>query len=320
MRRRVMDDLLDAEEEEQLPGIVSPHVYALLASDCSALFEEMRAEAASATARDTLANAYDFLLSFMEEFTAHAAAIQARNQKLLAELLGAARRGALAFEEAIEAAREASRLDVTLLHYLDGEAARLRAAAGGDAALGAVGVIRARVAAEIDRTMGEEVSVLNRLLGFDDSRTQGGGRAHRSRAAFGRRRHARTRSKAAAPCRAEEGVAAARSPRKLRRLAHHGACSPSACTDATPTSRARRTACPSPPRCAQVYDAVRAEGQRRGHDARQGAAAAGPVPGDAGGREGPRGQGPVAGDEARGHHSGRRGDGASVGGRCGACW
>eukprot|EP00611_Tribonema_gayanum_P021283 TRINITY_DN4056_c0_g1_i2.p2 TRINITY_DN4056_c0_g1~~TRINITY_DN4056_c0_g1_i2.p2 ORF type:complete len:252 (-),score=125.77 TRINITY_DN4056_c0_g1_i2:106-861(-) len=168
MCRRVMDELLDAEEEEQLPGIVSPHVYALLASDCSAFFEEMRAEAASATARDTLANAYDFLLSFMEEFTAHAAAIQARNQKLLAELLGAARRGALAFEDAIAAAREASRLDVTLLHYLDGEAARLRAAAGGDAALGAVGVIRARVAAEIDRTMGEEVSVLNRLLGFDD--------------------------------------------------------------------------------------------------------------------------------------------------------
>ena len=63
-------------------------------------------------------------------------------------------------------------LDVTLLHYLDGEAERMKAAGGGGTSLSIVAIIRARVSAEIDKTMGEEVSTLNRLLGFDDRYVQ----------------------------------------------------------------------------------------------------------------------------------------------------
>jgi hypothetical protein len=163
--RQIMKRLLDVEDEHELPGIITPHVQFLLRSDCSAFAAELEAEASNERALDTVRNAYDFLLSFLEEFVEQATAIQRRNQALLAELLAAAQQGVLQFEQKITALQE--QLDMTLLMYLDSEADRLKAA-GGKEALGVVAIIRARIAAEIEKTMGEEISTLNRLLGFDD--------------------------------------------------------------------------------------------------------------------------------------------------------
>lgn len=163
--RGVMEQLLNAEDEYELPGIVSSHVHVLLDTNCSALLAEMQAEAPNQVALDTLNNAYEFLLAFMELFVEQTIAIQHRNQQLLSEMLTAARAGITHFETKMTEVRD--RLDVTLLTYLDGEAERMKAA-GGAESLQAVSVIRARVAAEIDKLMGEEVSILNRLLGFED--------------------------------------------------------------------------------------------------------------------------------------------------------
>ena len=60
-----MEQLLNAEDEYELPGIVSSHVHVLLDTNCSALLAEMQAE--SAQDKQTIAQLQQQLAAMMQQ-------------------------------------------------------------------------------------------------------------------------------------------------------------------------------------------------------------------------------------------------------------
>ncbi|CAM9802691.1 unnamed protein product [Chrysoparadoxa australica] len=161
----VVNELLEVEKEEELPGIMAKHVEFILSVDATALMNDMIRDDLIEVEDSTLHNVHDFMVSFAEEFVDNVMQLQSRNAKLLGEIVAVAKSGAADVDQRLEEMKP--RIDFEFLRHLDSEIERLKKLEGQEM-LNVMTVIRWRVARLLDEGLSEEVALLGRLLAFED--------------------------------------------------------------------------------------------------------------------------------------------------------
>ncbi|CAN0307507.1 unnamed protein product, partial [Ascophyllum nodosum] len=171
---RIMEDVLGAEKEEELPGLLTKHVGFLLSVDVTRLTNDLISLEPTMDRIQTLRNAYDFIVAFLEGMVESTMALQKKNRELLREIIEVAKIGPVEFERKMADLQD--RFTYEFVKYLDAEVERLEkkvdrkkdGPGGGDEVLNVVKIVRTRVCAQVDLTMGEDVAILTRMLSYDD--------------------------------------------------------------------------------------------------------------------------------------------------------
>ncbi|CAN0346984.1 unnamed protein product, partial [Ectocarpus sp. 8 AP-2014] len=88
---RIMEEVLEEEKEEELPAILSRHVDFLLSVDVTALTNDLIRQEPTLTRVNTLRNAYEFIVSFLESMVESTVDVQKENQTLLRLIIEAAK-------------------------------------------------------------------------------------------------------------------------------------------------------------------------------------------------------------------------------------
>ncbi|CAM9766091.1 unnamed protein product [Ectocarpus sp. 6 AP-2014] len=186
---RIMEEVLEEEKEEELPAILSRHVDFLLSVDVTALTNDLIRQEPTLTRVNTLRNAYEFIVSFLESMVESTVDVQKENQTLLRLIVEAAKTSPEVFDKRMKTLQD--RFTFEFVKYLDGEVERLEKVEkdmaekkrkrkvpaekddmpmGGDGneVLNVIRIVRTRVCAQLDLMMGEDVAVLTRMLSYDD--------------------------------------------------------------------------------------------------------------------------------------------------------
>ncbi|CAM9531356.1 unnamed protein product, partial [Ectocarpus fasciculatus] len=186
---RIMEEVLEEEKEEELPAILSRHVDFLLSVDVTGLTNDLIRQEPTLTRVNTLRNAYEFIVSFLESMVESTVDVQKENQTLLRLIIEAAKTSPEVFDKRMKNLQD--RFTFEFVKYLDGEVERLEKVEkdmvekkkkrkvppekddmpmGGDGneVLNVIRIVRTRVCAQVDLMMGEDVAVLTRMLSYDD--------------------------------------------------------------------------------------------------------------------------------------------------------
>ncbi len=179
--RRVVKQLraIPYDKPEEAVCILSKEVHALLKMDCGSFMSDLVAKEPTPSSQTELRNVFDFMLSFLEHYVDEMKNVESHNAKAIKDVILAAKGGASELDASIKQLVRAGKVNYGVLQYLHAEAVRLMvkeeeclAQGGSNQELvdmqGIIGVVRARIAAEVEAQMGYEVAVLSRLLGFDD--------------------------------------------------------------------------------------------------------------------------------------------------------
>ncbi|CAN0443047.1 unnamed protein product, partial [Laminaria digitata] len=80
---RIMEDVLAAEKEEELPALLTKHIDFLLSVDVTRLTNDLIRLEPTMERVKTLHNAYDFIVTFLEGMVESTLDVQKENQGLL---------------------------------------------------------------------------------------------------------------------------------------------------------------------------------------------------------------------------------------------
>ncbi len=179
--RRVVKQLraIPCNKPEEAVCTMSKEVDALLKADCGRFMSDLIAKEPTPSSQTELRNVFDFMLSFLEHYVDEMKNVESHNAKIVKDVILAAKGGARELDDSIKQLVNAGKMNYGILQYLDTEAARLKVKEEECLAQGVssqelvdmqgiIGVVRSRMAAEVEAQMGCEVAVLSRLLGFDD--------------------------------------------------------------------------------------------------------------------------------------------------------
>ncbi len=179
--RRVVKQLkaIPCDKPEEAVCIMSKEVHALLKADCGSFMSDLIVKEPTPSSQTKLRSVFDFMLSFLESYVAEMKSVESQNANVVKDVILAAKGGAAELDGTIKQLCNAGKLNYRVVQYLDAEVARLKVKeeeylAHGEASQelvdmqGIIGVVRTRIAAEVEAQMGYEVAVLSRLLGFDD--------------------------------------------------------------------------------------------------------------------------------------------------------
>ncbi len=179
--RRVVKQLraIPCNKPEEAVFVMSKEVDALLKADCGHFMSDLMDKEPTPSSQTELRNVFDFMLSFLEHYVDEMRNVESHHANIVRDVILAAKGGARELDDSIKQLVSASKMNYGVLQYLDAEAARLKVKEEKCLAQGhsnhelvdmreIIGVVRSRMAAEVEAQMGCEVAVLSRLLGFDD--------------------------------------------------------------------------------------------------------------------------------------------------------
>ncbi|CAM9972410.1 unnamed protein product, partial [Hapterophycus canaliculatus] len=184
---RIMEEVLEEEKEEELPGILTKHIDFLLSVDVTSMTNDLIRQEPTMSRVNTLRNAYEFIVTFLESMVESTVDVQKENQTLLRLIIEAAKIGPDVFDKRMKKLQD--RFTFEFVKYLDTEVKRLEKVerdlaekkkkrtkpankddipTGGNEVLNVIRIVRTRVCAQVDLMMGEDVAVLTRMLSYDD--------------------------------------------------------------------------------------------------------------------------------------------------------
>ncbi|CAM9470489.1 unnamed protein product [Pylaiella littoralis] len=183
---RIMEDVLAQEKEEELPAVLTKHIEFLLSVDVTSLTNDLIRQEPTMDRVNTLRNAYEFIVTFLESMVESTVDVQKENQTVLRLIIEAAKIGPDVFDKRMQKLQD--RFTFEFVKYLDAEVERLEKVEkdlaeqkknrktadvndppiGGNEVLNVIRIVRTRVCAQVDLMMGEDVAVLTRMLSYDD--------------------------------------------------------------------------------------------------------------------------------------------------------
>ncbi|CAM9359786.1 unnamed protein product [Scytosiphon promiscuus] len=184
---RIMEEVLEEEKEEELPGILTKHIDFLLSVDVTSMTNDLIRQEPTMSRVNTLRNAYEFIVTFLESMVESTVDVQQENQTLLRLIIEAAKTSPDVFDKRMKKLQD--RFTFEFVKYLDAEVERLEKVerdiaekkknskkpadrndipTGGNEVLNVIRIVRTRVCAQVDLMMGEDVAILTRMLSYDD--------------------------------------------------------------------------------------------------------------------------------------------------------
>eukprot|EP00903_Cladosiphon_okamuranus_P008750 g8382.t1 len=183
---RIMEEVLEQEKPEELPAILTKHVDFLLSVDVTTMTNDLIRQEPTMERVNTLRNAYEFIVTFLESMVESTVDVQKENQTVLRLIIEAAKTSPEVFEKRMKKLQD--RFTFEFVKYLDSEVERLEKVEkdllekrknktapdkndpffGGNEVLNVIKIVRSRVCAQVDLMMGEDVAVLTRMLSYDD--------------------------------------------------------------------------------------------------------------------------------------------------------
>eukprot|EP00640_Fibrocapsa_japonica_P003593 CAMPEP_0113941352 /NCGR_PEP_ID=MMETSP1339-20121228/7287_1 /TAXON_ID=94617 /ORGANISM="Fibrocapsa japonica" /LENGTH=302 /DNA_ID=CAMNT_0000945469 /DNA_START=155 /DNA_END=1063 /DNA_ORIENTATION=+ /assembly_acc=CAM_ASM_000762 len=193
--KNLVDTLVRVESEEELIPAVLTDIDLLVNYNATTMMDEMADEVREgkvslwdleegedaqedrAFQEETLENMFGFMVDYTEAFVAATLEIQNDYQGKLRNVFEAAKKGDEKLDEVID--EIADSFDLQWIQFIDHEAERLASlgyAEGGENGpseenlrlVGILNLVRTRIRTEVEKRMGPEVSVIMRLLQYDD--------------------------------------------------------------------------------------------------------------------------------------------------------